>query len=163
LKLILNNLDKLDQRGDEAMTTFMTRWSPVRELAALEVDRLNRMFDAAFAGESLAHGAWIPAVDIYETAQKDVVVKLDLPGVKREEIKVSFENQTLAIEGERKIEGDVAEQQHRMERGAGQFRRSFTLPAFVDGSRIDANYQDGVLTITLPRREEARPRQIAVS
>ena len=143
--------------------TFMTRWSPVRELAALEVDRLNRMFDAAFAGEPLAHGAWIPAVDIYETAQKDVVVKLDLPGVKREDIKVSFENHTLAVEGERKASGEAAEQFHRTERGAGTFRRSFTLPVTVDGSRVDASYQDGVLTIKLPRREEARPRQIPVN
>src|SRR5262245_55072851 len=95
--------------------TFMTRWSPVRELAALEVDRLNRMFDAAFAGEPLAHGAWIPAVDIYETAQKDVVVKLDLPGVKREDIKVSFENHTLAIEGERKANEDATGEFHRTE------------------------------------------------
>ena len=143
--------------------TFMTRWSPVRELAALEVDRLNRMFDVAFAGEPLAHGAWIPAVDIYETAEKDVVVKMDLPGVKREEIKVSFENQTLVIEGERKITAEAADQLHRSERGAGAFRRSFTLPNAVDGSRVDASYQDGVLTIKLPRREEARPRQIQVN
>jgi len=143
--------------------TFMTRWSPVRELAALEVDRLNRMFDVAFAGEPLAHGAWIPAVDIYETAEKDVVVKMDLPGVKREAIKVSFENQTLAIEGERAIVAEVAESLHRSERAAGAFRRSFTLPTSVDGARIDASYQDGVLTIKLPRREEARPRQIPVN
>jgi|SoiMethySBSTD1v2_1073268.scaffolds.fasta_scaffold910686_2 HSP20 family protein len=143
--------------------TFMTRWSPVRELAALEVDRLNRMFDAAFSGEPLAHGGWIPAVDIYETAEKDVVVKLDLPGVKREDIKVSFENQTLAIEGERKVTADAADQLYRAERGSGAFRRSFTLPASVDGSRVDASYQDGVLTIKLPRREEARPRQIPVN
>src|SRR5262245_32792600 len=143
--------------------TFMTRWSPVRELAALEVDRLNRMFDAAFAGEPLSHGAWIPAVDIYETPQKDVVVKMDLPGVKREDIKVSFENHTLAVEGERPANADVANDQlHRAERGVGAFRRSFTLPASVDGSRVDATYQDGVLTIKLPRREEARPRTIPV-
>lgn len=143
--------------------TFMTRWSPVRELAALEVDRLNRMFDVAFAGEPLAHGAWIPAVDIYETEQKDVVVKMDLPGVKREDIKVSFENHTLAIEGERKASEVATDQFHRTERAAGSFRRSFTLPGTVDGARVDATFQDGVLTIKLPRREEARPRQIQVN
>lgn len=144
--------------------TFMTRWSPVRELAALEVDRLNRMFDAAFAGEPFAQGAWIPAVDIYETAQKDVVVKMDLPGVKKDEIKVSFENNTLAIEGTRQVGADVpAEQIHRTERGAGTFRRSFALPPSVDGSRVDASYTDGVLTITLPRREETKPRTIAIN
>jgi HSP20 family protein len=143
--------------------TFMTRWSPVRELAALEVDRLNRMFDAAFAGEPLSQDAWIPAVDIYETAQKDVVVKMDLPGLKREDIKVSFEHNTLAVEGERKAFADETDQFHRAERAAGAFRRSFTLPASVDGSRVDAAYQDGVLTITLPRREEAKPRTIPVN
>src|SRR4030095_4160313 len=144
--------------------TFMTRWSPVRELAALEVDRLNRMFDAAFSGEPLAQGAWIPAVDIFETQQKDVVVKMDLPGVKREDIKVSFENHTLAVEGERQAGADAATDTfHRAERGAGAFRRSFTLPASVDGTRIDANFQDGVLTIKLPRHEEARPRTIPVN
>lgn len=143
--------------------TFMTRWSPVRELAALEVDRLNRMFDAAFAGEPLSHGAWIPAVDIFETAQKDVVVKLDLPGVKREDIKVSFEHNTLSVEGERKDIAESTDQFHRAERAAGAFRRSFTLPATVDGSRVDASYADGVLTIKLPRREEAKPRQIPVA
>ena len=144
--------------------TFMTRWSPVRELAALEVDRLNRMFDTAFAGEPFAQGAWIPAVDIYETAQKDVVVKMDLPGVKKEEIKVSFENNTLSVEGTREAGADVpAEQFHRTERSAGSFRRSFALPATVDGSRVDASYQDGVLTIKLPRREEAKPRHISIA
>src|SRR5688572_20871997 len=141
------------KRGVTEMT-FMTRWSPVRELAALEVDRLNRMFDAAFAGEPLAHGGWMPAVDIFETTEKDVVVKMDVPGVKREDIKVSFEDNTLTIEGERKISADAADQLYRAERGAGAFRRSFTLPGTVDGSRIDANYQDGVLTIKMPRREE---------
>ena len=143
--------------------TFMTRWSPVRELAALEVDRLNRMFDAAFSGEALAHGAWIPAVDIYETTEKDVVVKMDLPGVKKEAIKVSFENHTLAVEGERQGDAGETDQLHRSERGIGTFHRSFALPATVDGSRVDASFQDGVLTIKLPRREEARPRQIPVN
>ena len=145
--------------------TFMTRWSPVRELAALEVDRLNRMFDAAFAGEPPAlQGEWIPAVDIHETAQKDVVVTMDLPGVKKEDIKVSFENNTLSVEGSRQVGADVpAEQFHRSERAAGTFRRNFALPAAVDGTRVDASYQDGVLTIKLPRRDEARPRTIPVN
>jgi len=144
--------------------TFMTRWSPVRGLAAVEVDRLNRMFDAAFTGEPLTDGGWMPAVDLYETAQKDVVVKVDLPGMKREDIKVTFENNVLSIDGERPVGGDVpVDLFHRSERGSGAFRRSFTLPATVDGSRIAATYVEGVLTVTLPRREEARPRQIPVN
>ncbi len=142
----------------------LTRWSPVRSLAALEVDRLNRMFEAAFSGEPLSSGTWVPAVDIFETAEKDVVVKVDLPDMKREDIKVTFENNVLTIEGERKFVTDAShEQYHRMERGYGAFRRSFTLPATVDAARVEAGYQDGVLTVKLPRREESRPRQIQVN
>ena len=139
----------------------LTRWNP---LAAVEIDRLNRMFDAAFSGEPLAGGGWVPAIDIYETAEKDVVVKADLPGLKREDIKVTFENNVLTIEGERTFETETArEQYHRVERGYGAFRRSFTLPATVDAARVEAAYQDGLLTVTLPRREESRPRQIHVN
>lgn len=142
----------------------LTRWSPVRDFAALEIDRLNRMFEAAFGDEPLARGTWNPPVDIYETAGKDVVVKVELPEMKREEIKVSFENNVLSIEGERQFRNEAAgEQYHRVERGYGAFRRSFTMPATVDGTRVTANYQDGVLSVTLPRREESRPRQIQVN
>jgi len=141
----------------------LTRWSPVRDLAAVEVDVLNQMFESAFGGEPLARGAWIPAVDIYETADKDVVVKLDLPETKRENIKVTFENNVLSVEGQRELTSNVEKDRfHRIERGHGQFRRSFTLPATVDASRVDANYQDGVLTVTLPRRAETKPKQIQI-
>ena len=142
----------------------LTRWSPLSGLAAVEVDRLNRMFDAAFSGEPLAGGAWVPAVDIYETRTKDIVVKVELPEMKRDEIAVTFENDVLTVEGERKFPADIdREQIHRSERGYGGFRRSFTLPATVDASRIQAAFVDGVLSVTLPRREETRPRQIPVN
>jgi len=145
-------------------TMTLTRWSPVRDLPAIEIDRLNRMFEAAFSGEPLASGAWVPAVDIYETPEKDVVVKVDLPDLKREDIKVTFENEVLSIEGERTYAGPVARGDfHRAERGYGSFRRSFTLPATVDAAKVSAAYQDGVLTVRLPRREETRPRQIQVN
>ncbi len=141
----------------------LTRWSPARDLAALEIDRLNRMFDTVFSGESLATSAWVPAVDIYETAEKDVVVKVEVPDMKREDIKVTFENNVLTIEGERKADAEVkGEQYHRVERRYGAFRRSFTMPASVDGSRVPAGYQDGVLKVTLPQRPEAKPRQINI-
>ena len=144
----------------------LTRWSPVRDLAAVEVDLLNRMLDTAFGGEALAQAAWMPPVDIYETADKDVIVKVDLPGLKRDEIKVTFENQVLSIEGQRQAgpEGTEGEQgrAHRLERSHGSFRRNFTLPATVDAARVDASYQDGVLVVKLPRREESRPRTIAI-
>jgi HSP20 family protein len=141
----------------------LTRWSPVRDLAALEVDVLNRMFESAWGGDQVARGAWMPAVDVYETAEKDVVVKVDLPDVKRENIKVTFENNVLSIEGQRDFVDAVDQGRfHRLERGHGQFRRSFTLPTTVDAGRVDASYQDGVLTVKLPRREEARPKQIQI-
>jgi HSP20 family protein len=139
----------------------LTRWSPVGPLAALEVEQLNKMFEAVFSG---AAGGWVPAVDVYETADKALVVKADLPDLKREQIKVTFENDVLTIEGERPRDAAVSsDQYYRLERGVGTFRRSFTLPATVDGSRIAAGFQDGVLTVTLPRREETRPRQIQVN
>jgi HSP20 family protein len=141
----------------------VTRWNPARDMAALEVDRLNRMFDAVFSGEPLTSSAWVPAVDIYETAEKDVVVKVEVPDMKREDIKVTFENNVLTIEGERKASDEVKnEQYHRIERRYGAFRRSFTLPASVDGSRVQAAYQDGILKVTLPQRPEAKPRQITI-
>ena len=142
----------------------LTRWSPVRDLAALEIDRLNRMFDAVFTGEPRLSGAWVPATDIYETSGQDVVVKIELPDMKREEIKVTFENSVLTIEGERKFSNDVKrEQYHQLERGYGVFRRSFTLPPTVDPNKVSAAYQDGILTVTLPRREETRPKQIQIN
>ena len=144
--------------------TLMTRWSPVGDLAALEIDRLNQMFEAALGGEAVARSAWAPAVDIYETPEQDVVVKMDLPDVKREDIKVTVENHVLAIEGERKAATDVTpEQLHRRERVYGAFRRTFTLPSTVDASRVDAAYQDGVLTVKLARREDTRPKQIPIN
>jgi HSP20 family protein len=141
----------------------LTRWSPLGGLAALEVNALNRMVEAAFGHDTLAHGAWIPPVDILETADGEVVVKAEVPDVKREDIKITVENNILSLEGERKSEPkNDADRYHRVERSYGAFRRSFTLPANVDSTKVQASYRDGVLTITLPRREEMRPRQIEV-
>jgi HSP20 family protein len=141
----------------------LTRWNPVRDLAAIEIERLNRMFDA-FTNEPFTGGTWVPAVDIFETADKDIVVKAELPEMKREDIKVTFENNVLSIEGDRQFTRDLPREQfHRVERGHGSFRRSFTLPSNIDPARVSASYLDGVLTVTLPRREEARPRQIEIN
>jgi len=142
----------------------LIRWNPGVDLAAMEIDSLHRMFDAAFNGEPMTRGGWVPPADIYETADKDIVVKVELPEMKREDIKITFENDVLLIEGQRHLATDVDRgQYHRVERGYGQFRRSFTLPATVDGTRVTANFQDGVLAIRLPRRAETRPRQIAIN
>jgi HSP20 family protein len=143
--------------------TVLTRWSPAGNLATSEIDRLNRMFDHVFGGEPLS-GTWAPAVDIYENAHQDVVIKAELPGFTRDAIKVTFENQTLSIEGERALDAEIPrDKYHRMERHYGAFQRTFTLPATVDSNKAQAVYQDGVLTITLPRREETKPRQIQVN
>jgi HSP20 family protein len=142
----------------------LTRWSPVSGLAALEVNALNRMFEAAFGQDAYSHGAWIPPVDILETAEGDVVVKAELPDVKRDDIKITFENNMLTIEGERKSEPTKeTDRFHRVERSYGAFRRSFTLPSTVDAGKVQASYREGVLTVTLPRREETRARQIQVN
>ena len=141
----------------------IVRWNPAaRDLAGMEIDRLNRMF-ADFCGEALGQ-AWVPAVDIYETDAHEVVLKAELPDLKREDISLTFENGVLTIKGERKLEQEVrSENYHRNERHYGSFSRSFTLPNTVDTSRINAAYKDGVLTVRMPQREEAKPKQINVS
>ena len=143
----------------------LVRWNPVRDLAGMEIDRLQRMFDGVFGDQGFApvSQSWMPAVDVYEDAKGDVVLKAELPAVKRDDIKLSMEDLTLTIEAERHVDTEVQrERYHRIERGYGAFRRSFALPATVDTSRIEASYQDGLLTIRLPRREESKPRQIEV-
>jgi HSP20 family protein len=139
----------------------IVRWEPARELATLEIDRLNRMF-SDFYGEPFSR-AWVPAVDIYETDAHEVVLKAELPDMKREDINLTFENGVLTLKGERKFEQEVKKENfQRIERRHGAFSRSFTLPNTVDAGKIGASYKDGVLTIRLPQREEAKPKQIAV-
>lgn len=133
----------------------LTRWSPARDFAALEIERLNRMFGTT--------ATWLPPVDIYETADHDVVVKLEVPDMKREDISVTLDNDVLTVAGERKAPTDVKDDEYRRrERTFGAFSRSFSLPTSVDGSRVEASYADGVLTIKLPQRAEAKPRQISI-
>ena len=143
--------------------TVLTRWNPAGNLAAYEIDRLNRMFDHIFTGEPL-DGGWSPVVDIYENVNQDIVLKAELPGFTREAIKVTFDHNTLTLEGERPREAGIpAEKIFRTERQFGAFRRSFTLAPSVDSTKAQASYADGVLTVTLPRREETKPRQIQVN
>jgi HSP20 family protein len=141
----------------------IVRWEPARDLASMEIDRLNRMF-SDFYGEAFSRSAWVPPVDIFENAEHEVVLKAELPEIKREDINVTFENGVLTLKGERKFEEETSkENYHRIERRHGSFSRSFTLPNTVDASRISAAYKDGVLTIRLPQREEAKPKQIDVN
>jgi HSP20 family protein len=135
----------------------LVRWNPARELASMEIDRLNQMFENFYSNGR----AWAPAVDIYETPEREYVIKADLPEMKREEIQLTFEHNVLTLSGERKTE--AVDGLHRAERFHGHFSRSFTLPATVDGNRISAAYKDGVLTVRVPQREEAKPKQIEVT
>jgi HSP20 family protein len=108
-------------------------------------------------------GNWIPPVDIYETEEHDLVVKAELPDMKREDIEVTVENDTLVLRGTKKLpEGVKEEQIRRVERSYGVFNRSFTLPNTVDATKVGAEYKNGVLTVKLPYREEAKPRTINV-
>jgi HSP20 family protein len=105
---------------------------------------------------------WTPACDIFET-DKELVLKFELPEVKKENVKVTMENNVLTLRGERKFEEETnRENYHRVERRYGEFMRSFSVPMFVDATKIMAEFKDGLLTVTLPKREEARAKQIQV-
>jgi HSP20 family protein len=129
-------------------------------------NKVNRAFNSVLEPFSSEGGelrsAWDPAVDIVET-KDELVVSADLPGVNKEDIKVNVQNNVLTFSGERKHETKIEENNyHRMERSYGFFSRSFTLPATVKADAIKAVYKDGVLHLTLPKVEEAKPRQIVV-
>jgi HSP20 family protein len=143
----------------------IVRFDPFRDVAALQ-DRVNRIFADAYRRDNddlTARGAWVPPVDIYETGNHELVLRAELPDVPREDIALRVENNTLTISGQRKMDAEVKEEQyHRIERTYGTFSRSFTLPATVDTGAIGAEYKNGVLTVRLPLREEAKPKQIQV-
>lgn len=140
----------------------LVRWNPIGTLAGMEIDRLNQMFSDFQTGAF--NQAWVPAVDIYETDTHEVVIKAELPDVKKEDIGVTVENNVLTLTGERKQDQTTkGEQFQRVERRFGSFSRSFTLPASTDAGQIAASYKDGVLTVRLPRREDAKPKQITVN
>ena len=137
---------------------------PFREISAMQ-DRMARLFgDAYLRDEDTAfRGSWAPAVDIFETDSHDLVIKAEIPGMTREDIEVTVENSTLVLKGTKKIDADIKEENYRrIERTYGTFNRSFTLPNTVDATRVSADYKNGVLTVKLPFREEARPRTINV-
>jgi HSP20 family protein len=141
-----------------------SHWDLMRELASMQ-DRMNRIWgNLGDRREDVSsRGAWLPPVDIYETDAKEIVLRAELPGLRREDIDLTVENNTLTVRGERREDDGVRDgQYHRRERVTGMFSRSFTLPNTVDGARVKAEYRDGVLTVKLPVREEARPRQIPV-
>ena len=149
----------------------LVRWNPARELATWPSDlfgiqrEMNRMFDGFFRGTGdgdYAISSWTPAVDITEHDDQ-FVVKVELPGVNKDDVKITLENNILTIRGEKKQEKETKkENYHRVERSYGSFQRSFTLPTTVKNDKIDAVYRDGILQIALPKAEEAKPKQIEV-
>ncbi|HTM03621.1 MAG TPA: Hsp20/alpha crystallin family protein [Vicinamibacterales bacterium] len=137
---------------------------PIREFAAMQ-DRMNRLFGNIYLrdDDTGLRGNWVPAVDIYETEGHDLVVRAELPGINREDIEVVVENSTLVLRGEKKLDAEVKDESYRrIERTYGTFHRSFTLPNTVDAGRISADFKNGVLTVKMPFREEAKPRTINV-
>jgi HSP20 family protein len=144
----------------------IVRFEPFRELVSLQ-DRLNRLFNESYRpqGEDdwALGGTWAPAVDIYEH-ENNIVIKAELPGVDPKDVDIRLDNNVLTVQGERKLDNEVKkENYHRVERSYGAFTRSFTLPTTVNPSGIKAEYKDGVLRVTLPKREEAKPKQIQIS
>lgn len=148
------------------MTATITRWTPVADPFR---DRMNRMFDdflrdmlPARSSEEVASGRWLPSVDIKESPETLSLV-VELPGLKKEDVSIMVENQVLTIAGERKFESEQKDETyHRIERSYGGFLRSFTLPANVKADQVDARFENGLLTVTLPKVDEAKPRRIEI-
>ena len=141
----------------------ITRWEPFRNLASLQ-EQVNRLFEGNLNHDhdQSALTAWSPSVDVYET-ENDLVIKADLPEVAEKDIDVRVENSMLTIRGERKLEKVKEENYLRMERSYGFFTRSFSLPNTVNTEQIQAQYNDGVLTVTLPKRAESKPKQVKIN
>lgn len=145
------------------MNTIM-RWQPFRNLSSLQ-EQVNRLFESNFPsrGSESTPTAWAPAVDVYET-ENELVIMADLPDVSEKDLDVRVENNMLTIHGERKFEQKVKEENYlRMERSYGSFTRSFSLPNSVNTEAIKAEYMDGVLNITLPKRAESKPKQVKIA
>ena len=145
----------------------LVRWNPIRDFSVLQ-NQMNRLFEDAMGtwlGESNGRGStgWVPLADIYEN-ENDLIVRAELPGVDPEMVDLRVENNVLTIRGERPFEQKVEQENyHRLERSYGTFSRSFTLPATIDADKIRAEYRDGILNLTLPKSEKAKPKRIQIA
>ena len=144
----------------------LVRWEPFEGLNKIQ-SRINDLFDDTFgrtrAQQSAATGVWYPPVDILES-KDSYLIRAELPGMKKEDLKTEVNDGTLTLSGERKFEEPAnGVESHRVERVAGKFSRSFYLPQTVKHDGIKANYRDGILEIHVPKADEAKPRQIAIS
>ena len=147
------------QVPDSAPWSAMDRWSNLR-------DELNSFFDMPFWNTFARSGqlftGWSPALDLYESGE-NIVAVIELPGMRKEDIDISLHDGTLTISGERKRESTNGDKAQRTERYVGTFRRSIALPTHVDAGKVNATYEDGILKVTLPKADEAKPKQIQVS
>jgi HSP20 family protein len=152
-----------DEKGGE-QDMAIVRWSPFRDLMGIQQE-VNRLFDDLMTrrAEAGAEGAvWVPAADVAET-EDAVNVKIEAPGVNKDDIKISVTDNVLTIRGEKKMEKETSEESyHRIERVYGSFVRSLELPTVVQADKVTASFKDGVLTIVLPKSEEVRPKEIAI-
>jgi HSP20 family protein len=144
----------------------IVRYDPFRDLRTLQ-EEVNRLFSTnltrAFDDEGIGRGAWAPSVDIYENKDQ-IVLEAELPGMNQEDFDLSIENNVITLRGERKFEKtEESDNYHRVERSYGAFTRSFTLPQTVSPEGATAEYNNGVLRVTLPKREETKARRIQVS
>jgi HSP20 family protein len=134
-----------DQKAFQEKIMTVMRWDPFRDFGVA------------------TKNTWVPPVDIYQSGDQELVLSAELPDMSRESIDITVENFVLTIKGEKKVAVDVKEEQfHHVERHYGVFSRSFSLPQTVDAGKVSAEYKNGVLTVRLPLREEAKPRQIKV-
>lgn len=144
----------------------ITRWDPFRDLISLR-DRMNKLFEDSISrsqmvDQDFSEGAWRPLVDIYETAEKIVLIA-DLPGISQDDIELKIENSNLTIRGERQMDKEIQkEDYHRIERAFGSFTRTFALPQSIDPDKIIAEHKDGILEVILPKKEETKPKKIKI-
>jgi len=144
------------------MTRFATPNPDVKNLQH-QINRIIEPFARfAFGDEDLVGGSWAAPVDVAES-QEQIIVRAEVPGMKQEDIEIEFENGLLTIRGERALQKEENLTWHRVERTYGKFSRSFTLPRTVDPEKIAASYRDGILEITVPKKEEAKPKQIRIN
>lgn len=145
----------------------IVRWDPFKEIGTLQ-ERMNRVFDEAWGRRARGEddylsSAWIPAVDVRET-RETLEIQVEVPGIDPKDIQVAVENGILVIKGSRHFEkATEGETYHRVERAYGSFERSFTLPTNIDPEKVKAAYRHGVLLLSLAKREEAKPRSIAIN
>ena len=140
----------------------LMRWDPFNSLFGVKRN-LDRIFGEYDDDDSSVSSFWRPAVDIFET-KDSLVLRAELPGLTRDDVKISVENNVLTLRGERHLDSEVKrENYHRVERAYGTFHRSFTLPSQVDRNRIEARFENGVLEVTMPRSEDAKSREIEIT